>query len=301
MEHHTAKHFVLQLGSLASLYVSLSFLLVLLFGIINLRFPDPTEGYWALESAASSVRIGIAIVVVFFPTYLILTRIVNRLRRTGASDTYLALTKWLVYLSLLIGGGVLLGDLVAVIIGFLEGELTQRFLLKAFAVFIVTGAAFHYYILDARGYWLTHEQKSIMFAIGAAVVVLASIGVGIGHIETPSEVRERNLDEKQLTDLQDLQWRIVSYYERENTLPASIDILYEAGMTMPMAVAERTEYRYEPTDTGFTLCATFSHPTPHDQFTRPFFPEDKAAQFSGLDNWEHGVGETCFARTLKQL
>ncbi|MEN9922388.1 MAG: hypothetical protein RL097_665, partial [Candidatus Parcubacteria bacterium] len=39
MENHTAKHFVLQLGSLASLYLSLSFLLVLLFGVINLIFP----------------------------------------------------------------------------------------------------------------------------------------------------------------------------------------------------------------------------------------------------------------------
>jgi hypothetical protein len=295
MEHNTAKHFVLQLGSLASLYLSLGFLLVLVFGIINLRFPDPAEGYWALESAASGVRIGIAMVVVFFPTYLILTRIVNRLRRTGTSDTYLTLTKWLIYLSLLIGGGILLGDLVAVIIGFLEGELTVRFLLKALAVFVVTGAAFYYYILDARGYWLTHEQQSVWFGIGASIVVASALIMGVYHIEAPAEVRERKLDEKQITDLQNIQWTIVGYYTREGTLPPTLEIAFAPGMTIPIAPEDRPSYRYTTTEDGFSLCATFSHASAIDAFARPFF-EDQTQPFRGLENWEHGTGEYCFER-----
>ena len=43
MENHTAKHFVLQLGSLVSLYLSLSFLIVLIFGVINKMFPDAAD------------------------------------------------------------------------------------------------------------------------------------------------------------------------------------------------------------------------------------------------------------------
>ncbi len=188
MENHTARHFVLQLGSLASLYLSLSFLLVLIFGVINLAFPDATNGYWEIESAHQGVRIGFAMVIVFFPTYLILTRTVNKLRRTETSGAYLSLTKWLVYLSLLVGGGVLLGDLVTVIMTFLEGEITQRFILKAAAVFVVIGAAFHYYILDARGFWLKNEAKSVQFAYGAIAVVIASLAYGFTSIEAPTEV-----------------------------------------------------------------------------------------------------------------
>ncbi|MFT5831748.1 MAG: hypothetical protein ACI9SY_000116, partial [Candidatus Paceibacteria bacterium] len=151
MNNHTAKHFVLQLGSLIALYLSLTFFLVLTFGFINLRFPDATDGIWQLESAANSIRIGFAMVVVFFPTYLILTRLVNKNRRASNDTSYLGLTKWLIYLSLLVAGLTLLGDLVAVIMGFLEGELTSRFLMKAFAVSAVIGAAFFYYIKDAQG------------------------------------------------------------------------------------------------------------------------------------------------------
>jgi hypothetical protein len=48
----------------------------------------------------------------------------------------------LVYLSLLVGGGVLLGDLVAIILAFLNGEITTRFILKAGVLLVVVGAAF---------------------------------------------------------------------------------------------------------------------------------------------------------------
>ena len=105
MENHTAKHFVLQLGSLITLYLSIAFLLVLLFNIINLAYPDAADAYWQIESYSDAVRIGIAMLIVFFPAYLILTRQVNQIRRRESSDgSYLGFTKWLVYLSLLVAG-----------------------------------------------------------------------------------------------------------------------------------------------------------------------------------------------------
>jgi hypothetical protein len=128
MNHNTPKHFALQIGSLISLYLSLAFLLVLLFGIINLKFSDATQGYWAIESASSSVRLGIAMLAVFFPTYLVLTRLVNKLRRGKNAEQYLTLTKWLIYSSLTIGIGALLIDLAVIIMTFLEGEVTARFI-----------------------------------------------------------------------------------------------------------------------------------------------------------------------------
>src|SRR5690606_3877090 len=194
MNEHTPKHFVLQLGSLLSLYLSISFLLVLLFGLINLRFPDPAESYYSLESYSSAVRIGIAMLVVFFPVYLYLTHAVNQIRRRTPDGMYLSLTRWLIYLSLLVAGGTLLIDAVIAIMTFLEGDLTERFLLKVVSVLVVVGVAFYYYLLDARGYWLTNVRRSYLFGVGAALIVLLSIIFGVNHIETPAEVREGRLD-----------------------------------------------------------------------------------------------------------
>ncbi len=300
MENHTAKHFVLQLGSLASLYLSLGFLLSLLFSIINITFPDAIDDYWAIESAHSTVRLSIAMLVVFFPTYLFLTRTVNKIRRTETEGAYLSLTKWLVFLSLLVGGGVLLGDLVAVIMAFLEGEITQRFILKAFSVLVVVGAAFHYYLLDTKGYWTKNEQKSVMFAIGAALVVFASVAYGFAHIDTPSTVREQKLDAQQVSDLQQLQWRIQDYGMTNGALPQTLEAL-GAG-TPTTAPNGRPAYTYTLTEEGFELCATFAQPsTENENFMyQSSVVVNEKMMIKNPDNWQHDAGEVCFNRIVNK-
>jgi hypothetical protein len=300
MENHTAKHFVLQLGSLVSLYLSVTFLLVLLFGIINLAYPDPAEGSWAVESASSSVRIGIAMVLVFFPTYLILTRIVNKTRRQEETGAYLGLTKWLIYLSLLVGGIAILVDLVIVINTFLEGELTQRFLLKAVAVLGVVGIAVHYYVLDAKGFWLKNEAMSIYYAIGAGLIALVSVGYGFAYIETPAEVRERNLDASQVMDLQNIQYQIESYISLRGEVPTSLEEVARAnGVPLMMEAPEgREAYTYEVTENGFRLCATFAAATPADEYSVPYYI-DESSLIKNRDNWSHGEGRYCFERVVR--
>ncbi len=297
MEQNTAKGFVLQLGSLISLYVSISFVLVLIFGIINLVYPDPAEGYYMAESAAGSVRLGIAMVIVFFPTYIILTRLINKERRREPGATYHGLLKWLMYLSLLIGGIVLLADLVAVIMGFLEGELTIRFILKALAVFLIVGASWYYYLLDTKGYWVREEKKSVLFGTVVSILIAISIVVGFTKIELPSDVREQKIDSQQLADLQNIQYRIEAYLAEKGRLPQELSELSTTGIELPQATTERTPYRYEATAAGFKLCATFRGATdPREMPWGPTF--DETAVIKNRDNWMHGAGEHCFERTV---
>ena len=298
MENHTAKHFVLQLGSLASLYLSLAFLLVLTFGLINILVPDATDSVWQIEGASQMVRIGIAMVIVFFPTYLILTRIVNQTRRRNTDGSYLGLTKWLIYLSLLVGGAVLLGDLVAVVMAFLEGEITERFILKAGAVLIVVGAAFYYYLLDARGHWIANEKKSIIYGTVAAVVVALIVLTGFIQAGSPAEVREVKLDETQLDDLREIQWRIQDHLTVNAALPATLDEL--EGAALPEAPEDRPAYQYELTENGFQLCATFAEASRGDQryYGRPYIPETESIVIVNPDNWQHDAGAVCFARVV---
>lgn len=300
MENHTAKHFVLQLGSLASLYLSLGFLLSLLFSIINITFPDAIDDYWAIESSHDMVRISIAMIVVFFPTYLFLTRTVNKIRRTEADGMYLSLTKWVVFLSLLVGGGVLLGDLVAVIMAFLEGEITQRFILKALAVLIVVGASFYYYLLDTKEYWTKNERKSVLFAIGATLVVFASIAYGFTHIETPSAVREQKLDAQQVTDLQQLQWRIQDYTVTNGHLPETLEALGDGAL--PKAPEDRAAYRYATTDEGFELCANFAQPSTSNEnyMYQSSAVINEKMMVKNPDNWQHSDGDVCFNRIVNK-
>lgn len=310
MENHTAKHFVLQLGSLISLYLSISFLLVLLFGFINLQFPDPAN-MWEVESSGNTVRLGIAMVLVFFPTYLVLTRLVNATRRQDSKGNYLGLTKWLIYLSLLVAGVALLADLATVIVTFLNGEITSRFVLKALSVVVVIGMAFYYYIQDARGYWMEKERSSVWFGGVSTVVVVLAVVIGFTAIDAPSNVREQKLDSTQVSDLQEIQWRLQDYLTVNNTLPESLAALSEySGMRTPTAPENRSAYRYELTEAGFALCATFfAVSTDYDNYYYPKpvmapaatgdSPEKAPVTIVNPNNWEHGAGEVCFERVVR--
>jgi hypothetical protein len=301
MENNTAKHFVLQLGSLITLYLSISFLIVLVFALISLLYPDATDYYYQIESYSSSVRIGIAMLMVFFPAYLILTRLVNTQRRKESGGAYIGITKWLMYLSLLIGGGVLLGDFVAVIYQFLEGELTTRFLLKAAFLLVVVGAAFYYYLKDTHGFWLKNERASLLYAGAMSTVVLTALVVGFFHVETPAEVREMRLDETQIADLQQIQWKVeeVLQLRGTSTLPTNLEALY-SGVDIPVAPEDREAYSYEVTNTGFTLCATFSRDSSEisEEFAaKPTY--DTGRLIKNPDNWSYQAGRYCFDRIVK--
>lgn len=291
--NNTAKHFVLQLGSLISLYLSLAFFLVLAFGFINLRFADSLDNVWQLDSAASSIRFGFAMVVVFFPTYLALTRIVNKNRREDKEEGYLAFTKLLIYLSLLVGGFVLLGDLVAVIMGFLEGELTTRFILKALAVFVVTGAAFYYYVQDAKGYWLTRARASVIYGLTAAVLIGVTCVAAVAYIPSPSEVRERKEDAQTIMHLQQIVWDIQTYYDIEG-FPENLTQVYSQTAISLIPPAQYETYIFERTgEASYKLCANFNSTSVSGNETQYLYKDPYNEQ-----NWEHKSGEWCFGRTV---
>jgi hypothetical protein len=297
---NTPRNVVLQLGSLIALYLSIAFLITLVFGLINIMYPAATDSYWEIESATEGIRIGIAMLIVFFPTYIVLTRLMNRFRRAEQGALYQNITKWLIYLSLLIGGLVLLGTLVTTIYEFLNGDLTTRFLLKALTVIGVVGMAFHYYILDARGVWVREENKSTMFGIGAGLLVFLAIAFGLGNIETPAVVREMKLDETQVNDLRNIQWQIESYLGMSSsTLPANLEEAYaETGGALPVAPEGREAYSYEKTDKGFKLCATFGRDSVQNEFMDTSYV-DPAARIKNPETWNYKAGRHCFERVVK--
>lgn len=296
MEHNNAKHFALQLGALITLFVSIGSLISLLFGVITLAYPDALNGWYEKTSAQDTIRWGIALLVVFFPAYLALMRVVNSDRRTTGTS-YLGITKWLIYLALVVGGLTLLGDLVAIIMSFLNGDLTVRFFLKALTVFIVVGAPSLYYLYDTRGYWLTHEGRSKQYGVLVAVLVLISLIVGYVHIDTPTEVREQRADDIQIADLTTIQSFIESEYSVSGSLPLSLDTLSDR-ITIPVAPEGRDQYTYTKTgERSFELCATFAQSSRPDEFSSPF------ASDIGIKNpydWNHKEGHTCFPRVMNE-
>ncbi len=284
------KQFTIQLGALLTLYASITSLLVLLFNIININFPDAAEAYYVSESARGAIRVSMGFLFVMFPTYLLLTRLSNQDRRKNSGGEYYVFTKWLVYLSLLVAGGVLLGDLITLIIYFLNGEITTRFILKVILLLFVVSIAAYYYLLDLRGYFIDHVRHSIYFGIGVTILTLATLVYGYSLIETPAEVRERRIDDRQVEALQDMQWRIEEHYRMNKALPVNISDVYSVS-DVPEAPTDRAGYEYKVIDkNNYELCATFAYSSESSTMSPMMMYKEQNY------NWEHEAGNWCFER-----
>ena len=291
------KNFILQLGSLITLYVSVAALLTLIFSTINVAIPDAAAGAWEWSSSQSAMRSSLAILFVFFPVYLVLTRIVHQARRNSEA-IYNTLTKWLIYISLLVAGIAMLIDLVVVIMFFLEGEITTRFCMKAASVLLVLGAVFYYSLRDAQGYWQMRMGMSVMYGAIATAIVIGAIAASLYHLEMPSEAREARIDNEQVGALQDMQWRVEEYYRTNEALPENLPALY-GEFPVPEAPDGRAAYEYKVTgQKTYELCATFGRDSrAQDEgysYVRP-------VTGPGLEKnyiWDYKAGVWCFEREI---
>lgn len=145
----SAREAFLYLMLFTSLYVSAFHLGDLLFHFVERFFPDPAlEGIqdWRLDR----MRFSVSALVVAFPVYLFISRLINRaLQQTPVLRTS-PIRKWLTYLTLFIAASIVIGDVTTLIYNVLGGELTIRFVLKVLIVGGIAGSIFWFYLHDLR-------------------------------------------------------------------------------------------------------------------------------------------------------
>jgi hypothetical protein len=106
-------------------------------------------------------------------------------------------------------------------------------------------------------------------------------------------------DSQKISDLQNIQWQIINYWQQKEQLPNSLSDLEDpiSGFVVPVDSQTKESYIYKKTDTlSFELCAEFNKTAEtNGQNFRVAYPE-----FGGKlgENWQHGVGVVCFSRTI---
>ncbi len=307
MEHDTKfspKDFFLYLGLVASLYVSVGSILVLLFNYVDALFPDALQGKY--NSFSGPIRFAMSALIVAFPLLVVFTRVMNGRIREEASRMNLTIRKWLLFLTLFVAGAVIAGDLIALVNTFLGGELTARFLLKVLAVLVVFGSVFAYYLKDLRGYWREHEAISKYVGWVGGAVMLAIIVSGFFIIGSPWAQRLARFDDRKVSDLQTIQWQIVNYWQQKGKIPVALSELEDpiSGFRAPKDPETGTPYGYTVLEAdAFELCATFSTATSLANGKGASVPARTAYPmpvdgFSVNENWAHDAGDVCFTRTI---
>lgn len=143
----TAGEVVADVISFVALGFIISSFITLSFSIINYFFEDAASlmSYYSEKYLAQTVNYAVAVVVVAFPIYYFSIKYWLASFRKDPEKKENRLTKFVTYLVLLISLGVLAGDLVTILYNFLQGELSTRFFLKSFIVFIASAGVFGFY------------------------------------------------------------------------------------------------------------------------------------------------------------
>jgi len=149
MQNNTAKFTFLYLLSL----IALGFFAIsagnIVFQIINKNITDIVESY-NMRYSIQALRFAISALIVATPIYFVTVWQINKNLAKGLLDKDSGIRKWLTYLIILISSVVIIGDLIAVINSFLNGELTTKFALKTLTILVIAGVTFSYYLYDIK-------------------------------------------------------------------------------------------------------------------------------------------------------
>lgn len=295
----TPKDFFLWAGAMVALYSSVVAFITLLFSYINYVFADTLSYYSNPYDSGMSYQMASLIVLV--PLFLVLMRLIRKDIAKDPSRAEIWVRRWALFLTLFVAGATMAVDLIVLLTTFFQGEdITVRFLLKVAVVLLVAGAGFLHFLADLKGYWLANADRARMVGYGAGVLVLISIAAGFFIIGTPWDARQYRLDEQRVSDLQNIQWQIVSYWQQKQKMPVALAELNDSisGWRAPVDPETAAAYEYKvKSGTTFELCATFKNDrqlASQTNITRPVDVYSKDLS----DNWDHAAGRVCFERTI---
>lgn len=286
-------------GAMLALYAGVIAFISLLFSYINHAFRDTALGYY-YDPYQSGVAYAMASLIVLAPVFLILMRTIRRAIERDPSRAEVWVRRWALFLTVFFAGATIVVDLIVLLNTFLSGEeLSVRFLLKVLVVLLVASAGFMHFLADIWGYWSKFPAYARYINWATGLLVVLTVLAGFLIIGSPAEQRAYRIDAQRISDLQSIQQQVVYIYQQKEKLPASLAELNDplSYYTVPMDPKTRESYGYRATGAlSFEVCAVFD--TEGNASGKDIsYPEP--VMFQGMDgNWEHGAGQTCFARTI---
>lgn len=295
----TPRDVLMHLILIIILYVSTFNFIRLLFAFVERLFPDPLNRF---ADPSSAMRWPLATLLILFPVLLWISRFLRRDLRANPEKAELKVRRWLLYLTLFLTAALIIGDLIALVFNFLQGDLTLPFTLKVVIILAVAAAIFSHYLYELRRKPSEWSAAARTFSWGVIIVVLASLVSGFALAGSPFRQRLVRFDAEKLGDLQSIQAQVVNYWQRKEKLPASLDELRDeiSGFVAPRDRQTGEAYGYAVKgDLSFEFCATFNLAgNGKDARSRfPYAPEPFGANLSS-DVWDHPAGRQCFSRTI---
>ena len=129
-----------------ALYVGAFHLGALVFVLIERAFPEGAR----MIDLRDMIRGPVSVLVAALPVFIYASRLTARDIRLDPSKRVSEVRTKLTFFTLFLAAAVMIAVVAGLVYGFLGGELTVRFILKALTAVTIAGAIFRYYIVDIR-------------------------------------------------------------------------------------------------------------------------------------------------------
>jgi hypothetical protein len=291
----SAKDFFINLGAIVALYTTVVSLVNLLFSVINSAYPQITNGY--NYSGSESISWPVSAIIIFFPIFLILMWLLAKDYKVNPEKQSSGIHKWLTYITLFIAGLTIAGDLITVLYYFLDGqELTTGFLLKILALLIIVSGIFSYYLHDVMGK-LTSGKRNF-YRVLASVIILGSIVWGFSVLGSPRTQQLLKYDQQKISDLQNIQNSVESFYSTKGTLPKDLAELSTQNYYFSTADSQtKKPHEYKKTgDKAYQICAVFNKEVKKQETTTSPYNYAYPSPYDAV--WTHPAGAYCFDKSI---
>ena len=271
---------------------------VVLFQLINREFPDVRTAFGARSDfSAPAVRSAVAAIVIAFPVFLFMARVIGRAIARDPEKRASKIRKWLTYITLFVSACVLIGDLTFLVTQVLSGELVMRVGLKVLVVFLIAGTVFAHYLGDLR----REEDRAQLgpaptswLARLAGAATVATLIAGLFLVGSPGHERSRRLDAQRSNDLRLLVSEVESYYTTHRKLPPTLaELRFQPSSRLGEGTDPATgqPYDYRIVDsTTYEVGARFEGV---DSLGEGIYDGERAPRF-----WRHGAGPQTYRLTI---
>ena len=299
-------------------------LLAIIFNAIEKKVPDILDDVYNYSYSYNggsynndSFRFSIASLVIMLPIYIAISWYINRQIEKGQMEADSKVRHTMIYTTILFSILSIAGSLVSVIYSYLGGEITDRFVYKALSVSLVSIAIGVYYYYTLNRNYKIKTNKPIIIAVSVLVIVFAICTYSVIIIGSPSEIRNKKLDQKSLSNLTSIESGLFYNYNNESS---NINGASNISRKLPIAIdtdSQLTYYNIDPNTSKpypyrvisqdkdkavFELCPTFA-----SELIQNYKNRNDYNQYGNYGNdfiydkniyLSHNVGRVCYQTTL---
>jgi len=300
MKNHTPYFAFLIFSRLVLSYLAVIFMSILASSLITLFVPDiMTESAYVASGAGEMARFTTSALIVVIPLLIIVSKVLGSFYKNNTEYITSSVKKWLGYTTLVLTGGVIVGDLIVFVSSFMNGDLGMRLFLQCLSLAVIAGITFLYYLNDIRRTVYEKEIKSIVLAWVVIVIFLASFTALMTSDESPIYMRKYKQDMATVAKLSQYSNAIGQYYKINKSLPATLNDVSEKSSLEKMS-GSNVVYKKISAD-KFEICSTFARESTKTEQTsylnrEPYY--NSGYTVFNEYNFIHNKGYQCFSRTI---